>query len=90
MHIIDFMLRYSPITKEDLKKLNSIVNDLFDNEECEPFRVPVPFKRTLSKLIIINYLYKNKELQLHDYIQIIKKPMDFGTIKSNLKKNKYK
>lgn len=29
-------------------------------------------------------------LGLHDYLEIIKTPMDLGTVKKNLKANKYK
>ncbi|KAG7337073.1 bromodomain containing protein [Nitzschia inconspicua] len=53
--------------------MTKIVNDFFKRSDCVPFREPVDWKG----------------LGLYDYPQIIKRPMDLGTIKKNLKAKKY-
>jgi len=62
------------IGKDELKKLNSIINNLFENQESVEFRQPVDVKG----------------LGLTDYLTIIKTPMDLGTVKKNIKGAKYK
>ena len=43
-----------------------------------------------TKAWIFNEPVDPKKLQINDYNDIIKKPMDFGTIKENLKKHYYR
>mmetsp|Transcript_49382 Transcript_49382/g.56883 ORF Transcript_49382/g.56883 Transcript_49382/m.56883 type:complete len:232 (+) Transcript_49382:31-726(+) len=62
------------IGREENKKLNSLLQALYDNADSEVFRNPVDVKG----------------LGLKDYLDIIKTPMDLGTVKKNLKANKYK
>lgn len=62
------------IDPNDMKKLENLLQDLFNEPISEEFQVPV------------DYVYYG----LHDYPKIVKKPMDLGTIKDNLKKGKYK
>eukprot|EP00466_Bigelowiella_natans_P014331 jgi/Bigna1/46205/estExt_Genewise1.C_30053 len=50
-----------------------IVRSISGRQDAEPFRVPVDWKR----------------LQIPDYPNIIKKPMDLGTITSKLERNLY-
>eukprot|EP01017_Pseudomicrothorax_dubius_P013077 TRINITY_DN1563_c0_g1_i2.p1 TRINITY_DN1563_c0_g1~~TRINITY_DN1563_c0_g1_i2.p1 ORF type:complete len:234 (-),score=46.53 TRINITY_DN1563_c0_g1_i2:112-813(-) len=60
--------------REENKKMNMMLNSLFENPNSEEFRIPVDYKG----------------LGLVDYPMIIKNPMDLGTIRKNLKANKYK
>jgi len=50
---------------EDYKACETVLQELMDKPESEPFNVPVDWKG----------------LGLPDYPKIIKKPMDLGTIK---------
>jgi len=62
------------VGKEEGKKLNTIVQSLLDNNDSFEFRQPVDVEG----------------LGLNDYLDIVKTPMDLGTVKKNLKANKYK
>jgi len=55
-------------------ELNRIVTKLINRRDSDPFREPVPWK----------------ELQLLDYLNIVKIPMDLGTVKKKLDKKQYK
>ena len=61
------------ITPEDISKLNEILNSLKSEEKAQEFLKPVDYKA----------------LNLHDYLNIIKNPMDLSTITNNLKNGKY-
>ena len=50
-----------------------IINSLTDNENAISFRYPV----------------SHRALGLTDYLEVVKRPIDLGTIRSNLKKNVY-
>ena len=50
-----------------------IINSLTDNENAINFRYPV----------------SHRALGLTDYLEVVKRPIDLGTIRSNLKKNVY-
>ncbi|KRX04473.1 Bromodomain [Pseudocohnilembus persalinus] len=64
----------TPITKEDHKKLNSVVQTLLDHSDSVEFRQPVDYKG----------------LGLTDYPVLIKYQMDLTTAKKKLQENKYK
>ena len=57
----------------EMRDMHRIVCTMFVRPESAAFRQPVDWKG----------------LGLLDYPQIIKKPMDLGTIKNNLESNKY-
>jgi len=67
-------LTQTSIGKDELKKLNSVLTSIFDNQESVEFRQPVDVKG----------------LGLTDYLTIIKTPMDLNSVKKNLKGGKYK
>lgn len=50
-----------------------IINSLTDNENAISFRHPV----------------NHRALGLTDYLEVVKRPMDLGTIRSNLNRNLY-
>ncbi len=60
--------------KEECKKLTQLLNVLFEDKNSTEFRQPVDFKY----------------LGLLDYPNIIANPMDLGTVRKNLRNNKYK
>ena len=62
------------IKKEDVAKLKSVIQQVWDHQLSHEFRHPVNWR----------------ELGLEDYPQIIKKPMDLSTVKRNLSKSAYK
>ncbi|CAG9317954.1 unnamed protein product [Blepharisma stoltei] len=62
------------LTREETKKIMDLIRHLEKRPECYDFLKPVDFKG----------------LGLDDYPIIIKRPMDFSTIKRNLKTDKYK
>ncbi|EGZ28621.1 hypothetical protein PHYSODRAFT_537316 [Phytophthora sojae] len=59
---------------ESKKKCTDVVEHFFKLESCEPFRERVNWE----------------EWGLYDYLQVVKEPMDLGTIRSKLGKNEYK
>ncbi|CAD8092949.1 unnamed protein product [Paramecium sonneborni] len=64
----------TPLNKDEQKRLNQIVQQLIDSNDSVEFRQPVDYKR----------------LNLPDYIQIVKRPMDLGTVQQKLNNNLYK
>lgn len=60
-------------TDADWKRLHTLIDDFSKRQDCEPFREPVPWKA----------------YGLLDYPTLIKKPMDFGTIKKKIKNQEY-
>ena len=64
----------SEITEEDIKKLEKIFDTMEKDIQSEAFRYPVDYKA----------------LNLLDYPNIIKHPMDLGTAKNNLLNGEYK
>jgi hypothetical protein len=63
----------TPLDKEALKKVNIIIQSLFNNSDSIDFRQPVDWKG----------------FGLTDYPLIVKTPMDLGTVKKKLVNNKY-
>ena len=63
----------TPLDKQSLKKVNIIIQSLFNNSDSVDFRQPVDWKG----------------FGLTDYPLIIKSPMDLGTVKKKLINNKY-
>ncbi|CAH0477113.1 unnamed protein product [Peronospora belbahrii] len=59
---------------ESKKKCTDVVDHFFKLDSCEPFRERVNWE----------------EWGLYDYLQVVKEPMDLGTIRSKLSKNEYK
>ncbi|CAH0493133.1 unnamed protein product [Peronospora farinosa] len=59
---------------ENKKKCVDILEHFFKLDSCEPFRERVNWE----------------EWGLYDYLQVVKEPMDLGTIRSKLSKNEYK
>ncbi|KAE8893156.1 hypothetical protein PF005_g17279 [Phytophthora fragariae] len=59
---------------ENKKKCTDVVEHFFKLESCEPFRERVNWE----------------EWGLYDYLQVVKEPMDLGTIRNKLGKNEYK
>lgn len=53
--------------------VNKLLCRLIERKDCESFRSPVPWQ----------------ELNLWDYLTIIKYPMDLGTCKSKVEKGEY-
>lgn len=68
------MTSKSVLPKQDYQKLIDILNDLLERQEADIFKEPVNYEL----------------LGLTDYPKIIKKPMDLGTVKSNLENGFYK
>jgi len=64
----------TPLGKEEQKRLNQIVQQLMDTHDSMEFRQPVDFKA----------------LGLHDYLDVVKKPMDLGTVQRKLNANEYR
>mmetsp|Transcript_34666 Transcript_34666/g.83734 ORF Transcript_34666/g.83734 Transcript_34666/m.83734 type:complete len:234 (-) Transcript_34666:329-1030(-) len=60
-------------TKKQWTAFSKILKTIGDRPDAEPFRVPVAWK----------------ELGLTDYPQLIKKPMDLGTVKTKIDAGKY-
>jgi hypothetical protein len=58
----------TPLGKEEAKKLNLLLQMVWDNNDSFEFRQPVDYKA----------------LQLFDYPEIVKNPMDLSTIKKRL------
>lgn len=58
---------------EALRRTTKIVNSFLANEDLTPFREPVDWRG----------------LELMDYTQVVKKPMDLGTIKRRLDRLQY-
>ena len=56
-----------------LTDINKLVCRLIERKDCESFRHPVPWQ----------------ELNLWDYLTVIKNPMDLGTCKSKLDQGQY-
>ena len=63
----------TPLTKDDLKKCQELLQKLHENQDSFEFRQPVD----------------HKKLGLTDYPQIITYQMDLGTAKKKLQGNKY-
>eukprot|EP00934_Nitzschia_sp_Nitz4_P009288 Nitzschia sp. Nitz4//scaffold5_size260463//251124//251957//NITZ4_001033-RA/size260463-augustus-gene-0.112-mRNA-1//-1//CDS//3329555493//9278//frame0 len=63
----------APPTDAQWQSLTKIVQSFIQRADCEPFRVPVDWKA----------------MGLFDYPQIIKKPMDLGTVKKKIAARKY-
>lgn len=63
----------TPIEKEDVKKIKIILQSLLDHNDACDFREPVDWKG----------------LGLNDYPQIIKNPMDLGTVNKKFAAGKY-
>mmetsp|Transcript_27087 Transcript_27087/g.23975 ORF Transcript_27087/g.23975 Transcript_27087/m.23975 type:complete len:81 (-) Transcript_27087:491-733(-) len=63
----------TPIGKEELKRLKQVMQSLFDNNESLEFRQPVDVEG----------------LGLPDYFDIVKRPMDLGSVRKNLNANKF-
>jgi len=63
-------LTQTSIGKDELKKLNSVLTSIFDNQESVEFRQPVDVKG----------------LGLTDYLTIIKTPMDLNSVKKKILK----
>ena len=61
------------MSREETNKCLKIVEALMTDPESYEFRVPVDWKG----------------LGLEDYPLLIKQPMDLGTVKQKIKKNKY-
>ncbi|CAI5744538.1 unnamed protein product [Peronospora destructor] len=59
---------------ENKKKCTDVLEHFFKLDSCEPFRERVNWE----------------EWGLYDYLQVVKEPMDLGTIRSKLSKNEYK
>ncbi|KAG1700276.1 hypothetical protein DVH05_012081 [Phytophthora capsici] len=59
---------------ENRKKCIDVADHFFKLESCEPFRERVNWE----------------EWGLYDYLQVVKEPMDLGTIRNKLSKNEYK
>ncbi|KAL3666533.1 hypothetical protein V7S43_008166 [Phytophthora oleae] len=59
---------------ENRKKCTDVAEHFFKLDSCEPFRERVNWE----------------EWGLYDYLQVVKEPMDLGTIRSKLSKNEYK
>ncbi|KAH7479465.1 hypothetical protein PRNP1_008737 [Phytophthora ramorum] len=59
---------------ETKKKCLDVVEHFIKLDSCEPFRERVNWE----------------EWGLYDYLQVVKEPMDLGTIRSKLSKNEYK
>jgi len=57
-----------------------------DNNDSVEFRQPVDVEGNSTQYYSLNGI----GLGLLDYLDIIKTPMDLGTVKKNLKANKYK
>ena len=63
----------TPLANDDHPKCVRLLETLLADPNCEPFREPVAWK----------------ELQLFDYPQIVERPMDFSTLRSNLLDGKF-
>jgi Bromodomain len=57
-----------------LERMDKIVNAMLAHKDSGPFREPVDWRG----------------LELHDYLDHVKKPMDLGTIKRRLERGQYK
>jgi len=77
------------LDKEGSKGLTSIINSLIDNSDSLDFREPVDFKGK-RKNYFIHHSFLFIALGLIDYPQIVKHPMDLGSVKKNFRSNKYK
>eukprot|EP00347_Sterkiella_histriomuscorum_P009971 403339178 len=64
----------APIKKEDIPKIKQMIESIEEGPNAEPFLEPVQWQ----------------ELGLVDYPQIIKRPMDFSTVKINMENGKLK
>jgi hypothetical protein len=62
-----------PLHKDDFTKCVKLLESVEADPGCEPFLFPVQWQ----------------ELQLLDYPSIVKRPMDFDTLKKNLLAAKY-
>lgn len=58
----------------EFKSAYTLINRLFNHKSAWPFQAPVDVEG----------------LKLYDYLKIIKKPMDLGTIRTNIQTGKYK
>ena len=63
-----------PLKKEDIQKEKNMIKQIEDIPQCSPFKLPVPYK---------------KHIQLLNYPDIVKRPMDFSTLKKKLGKDCY-
>ena len=70
----------TPISKDESKKLNNILQSLLNSNDSIEFRNPVDWKS-------ISFFYAG--LGLLDYGILIKNPMDLGTINANFTGNNY-
>ena len=77
------------LDKEGSKGLTSIINSLIDNSDSLEFREPVDFKGK-GKKYFFHSLKNILALGLIDYPQIVKHPIDLGSVKKNFRSNKYK
>ena len=62
------------ITNEQLPLLVDLINMIALNENCQPFLEPVNWE----------------DLEIKDYPDVIKNPMDIGTLKVNLSNGVYR
>lgn len=67
----------TPLEKEELHKINTILMHLINQPDSLDFREPVDWK---GKVFIYHLA-----LDLLDYPDLVKKPMDLGTIYKKLK-----
>ena len=75
-----------PLIKEDYHKSQKLIESIEADPNCEPFLVPVEWQ--CKFFIILNHLLF-LVLGLLDYPTIIKRPMDFDTLKKALLSNKF-
>lgn len=66
-------LKHIKISNEEKTKISSVIDTIMKDPRSYDFRIPVDWKA----------------IGLFDYPEIIKKPMDLGTVESNLKNGKY-
>lgn len=61
------------LKSKDIKDIYKLICIMMSRTECEPFRVPVDWQG----------------MGLIDYPEIVKSPMDLGTVKANIEGDKY-
>ena len=75
-----------PLQKEDYHKCQRLLETIEQDPMCEPFLKPVEWE---GKLQFIKHSLFCIVLGLLDYPQIIKRPMDFDTLKNNMLSAKF-
>ena len=78
-----------PLKKEGYSQVKSLIDSIENDRNAEPFMAPVEWEGKYPRTSVSVLTNIAIEMGLLDYPQIVKSPMDLGTVKENLMSAKY-